>query len=205
MFRSKRIMDGVLATIALLLLAPVLLVIAALVRVFLGSPVIFAQARPGLKGRPFTCLKFRTMTDGKDSEGRLLPDAQRLTALGRFLRSSSLDELPELINVLRGEMSLVGPRPLLMQYLERYTPEQMRRHDVLPGITGWAQIHGRNAASWEQKFAHDLWYVDNASCWLDIQIIILTIWKTIRREGISQPGHATMAEFTGIERGERVR
>ena len=180
-----------------LVLSPLLLAVAGIVRSFLGSPVLFRQLRPGYKGRPFTCLKFRTMTDRRDANGHLLSDAERLTPLGRFLRSTSLDELPELINVIRGEMSLVGPRPLLMQYLERYTPEQMRRHEVKPGVTGWAQINGRNAASWEQKFAYDIWYVENQSFWLDLKILALTPSKILTREGISQPGHATMREFDG--------
>ena len=180
-----------------LVLSPLLLAVAGIVQIFLGSPVLFRQLRPGYKGRPFTCLKFRTMTDRRDANGHLLSDAERLTPLGRFLRSTSLDELPELINVIRGEMSLVGPRPLLMQYLVRYTPEQMRRHEVKPGVTGWAQINGRNAASWEQKFAYDIWYVENQSFWLDLKILALTPSKILTREGISQPGHATMREFDG--------
>jgi lipopolysaccharide/colanic/teichoic acid biosynthesis glycosyltransferase len=167
------------------------------VRINLGSPILFRQQRLGWHGRSFTLLKFRTMVDTKDAEGRLLPDAERLTRLGHFLRATSLDELPELINVLRGDMSLVGPRPLLMQYLGRYTPEQMRRHEVKPGITGWAQVGGRNALTWEQKFALDVWYVDHYSWWLDLKIIGRTIWKIIRREGINQPGHATAQEFIG--------
>ncbi|MDW8226777.1 MAG: sugar transferase [Anaerolineales bacterium] len=164
-----------------------------------GSPVIFRQQRAGYKGRPFWIYKFRTMTDRTGPDGHLLPDEERLTPLGRFLRSTSLDELPELINVLRGEMSLVGPRPLFVKYLERYSPEQMRRHDVVPGITGWAQVNGRNAISWPEKFALDLWYVDHWSFWLDLKILWMTFWKTLKREGISQPGHATMEEFMGNE------
>ncbi|MGD0515781.1 MAG: sugar transferase, partial [Terriglobales bacterium] len=183
------------AAAVVLVLSPLLLAVAGIVQIFLGSPVLFRQLRPGYKGRPFTCLKFRTMTDRRDASGQLLSDAERLTPLGRFLRSTSLDELPELINVIRGEMSLVGPRPLLMQYLVRYTPEQMRRHEVKPGVTGWAQINGRNAASWEQKFAYDIWYVENQSFWLDLKILALTPSKILTREGISQPGHATMREF----------
>jgi lipopolysaccharide/colanic/teichoic acid biosynthesis glycosyltransferase len=194
---AKRVFDVVFATLSLVTLLPLLALVSLVVRIFLGSPVLFRQVRPGYKARPFTCLKFRTMTDNRDAAGRLLSDAQRLTALGRFLRSSSLDELPELVNVIRGEMSLVGPRPLLMEYLERYTPQQMQRHDVRPGITGWAQINGRNTASWEQKFKCDLWYVQNRSLWLDLRIIALTLWKTLTREGISQVGHATMPEFLG--------
>jgi sugar transferase EpsL len=160
--------------------------------------VFVRQLRPGLHGRPFTLLKFRTMTEARDPAGNLLPDEQRLTRLGRFLRRTSLDELPELINVLKGEMSLVGPRPLLMQYLDRYTPEQARRHEVKPGITGWAQINGRNALTWEEKFKLDVWYVDHRSFRLDLRIILLTVWKVLRQEGISQPGQATMEEFQGV-------
>ncbi len=199
---AKRAFDLFVAASVLIVLSPLLVAIAVVVRIFLGAPVLFRQARPGYKARPFTCLKFRTMTDKRDAKGQLLSDAERLTPLGQFLRSTSLDELPELINVIRGEMSLVGPRPLLMQYLGRYTPEQMRRHDVEPGITGWAQINGRNAASWEQKFAYDVWYVENRSFWLDLKILALTLWKTLQREGISQRGHATMPEFRGAARPE---
>ena len=195
--RSKRLFDLFAAALALALFSPVLLVLAILVWWQHGRPIFFKQQRPGYQGKPFYIYKFRTMTDARDADGRLLPDDMRLTALGRFLRATSLDELPELINVLRGEMSLVGPRPLLMRYLPRYNAEQMRRHDVLPGITGWAQINGRNAISWDEKFAHDLWYVDNWSFWLDLKILALTLWKVIRREGISQPGHATVEEFMG--------
>ncbi len=193
----KRIFDICVSGLALLLLSPILLVVAILVRIFHGSPILFGQTRPGYKGMPFRIYKFRTMTDARAAGGELLPDAERLTPLGRFLRASSLDELPELFNILRGEMSLVGPRPLLMQYLTRYSPEQMRRHDVLPGLTGWAQINGRNALTWEEKFQMDVWYVDHWSFWLDIKIIFLTLWKVIQREGISQPGHATAEEFMG--------
>ncbi|MCG2786317.1 MAG: sugar transferase [Anaerolineae bacterium] len=193
----KQIFDILVALLGLALLSPLLLLIAALVRVFHGTPILFGQTRPGYKGTLFRIYKFRTMTNAHAADGTLLPDAERLTALGRFLRASSLDELPELFNILRGEMSLVGPRPLLVQYLERYSPEQMRRHDVLPGITGWAQVNGRNALGWEEKFALDVWYVDNWSFRLDIQIIFLTLWKVIKREGISQPGHATAEEFMG--------
>lgn len=200
--RGKTFLDLVLTGIALILLSPVLAVIALLVRIKLGSPVLFRQQRPGLHGKPFTLLKFRTMTDARDADGNLLPDEQRLTSFGQFLRRTSLDELPELFNVLKGDMSLVGPRPLLMQYLERYTPEQMRRHEVKPGITGWAQVNGRNALSWEEKFALDVWYVDHLSLWLDLKIIVLTVWKVLRREGISQDGFATMPEFMGRQTGE---
>ncbi len=196
---AKRILDLNLASLILVLTAPLLLLIAALVRVFLGSPVLFRQVRAGYKGRAFTCLKFRSMSDQRDRDGQLLPDKTRLTALGRFLRASSLDELPGLFNVLRGDMSLVGPRPLLMEYLPRYTADQARRHDVKPGITGWAQVNGRNALTWKEKFDYDLWYVDHQSFWLDVKILLLTFWKTLNREGISQPGHATMAKFTGLE------
>ncbi|MEF2229379.1 MAG: sugar transferase [Pseudodesulfovibrio sp.] len=193
----KRLTDLAVAALALLLLWPLLLLLALLVRVNLGSPVLFRQVRPGLHGRPFTILKFRTMRDAAGSDGRLLPDAKRLTRFGRFLRSASLDELPELWNVLVGHMSLVGPRPLLMQYLERYTPRQARRHEVRPGITGWAQVNGRNALSWEDKFELDVWYVDNRSLALDLRILWLTLASVLRREGVSQPGHATMEEFMG--------
>jgi lipopolysaccharide/colanic/teichoic acid biosynthesis glycosyltransferase/uncharacterized protein YhfF len=194
---SKRIFDLLLGLVALILLSPVMLVIALLVRIKLGAPVLFRHTRPGYKGKPFTLYKFRSMTDTRNVDGKLLPDTQRLTRFGRLLRSTSLDELPELFNVLRGEMSIVGPRPLLMHYLDLYTPEQARRHDVLPGITGWAQINGRNALTWEEKFQLDVWYVDHWSLWLDIKIIAQTVWKVVRREGISQPGHATAKEFTG--------
>lgn len=194
---TKRTFDLLIGILALVALSPALAAIAVAIRILLGSPILFRQVRPGYKARPFTCLKFRTMTDKRDAEGQLLSDAERLTPLGQFLRSTSLDELPELINVIRGEMSLVGPRPLLMRYLERYTPEQMRRHDVEAGITGWAQINGRNAASWEQKFAYDVWYVENRSFWLDLKILALTLWKTLQREGISNGEHATMPEFAG--------
>jgi sugar transferase EpsL len=193
----KRIFDLAVAGFGLLLLSPLLLVLALLVLAAHGTPVLFRQQRPGYKGRPFRIYKFRTMTDRRGPDGNLLPDSERLTRLGRFLRSTSLDELPELFNVLRGEMSWVGPRPLLMQYLERYSPEQMRRHDVVPGITGWAQVNGRNAITWEEKFKLDTWYVDHWSFWLDIKILWLTLWKALKREGISQPGHATMEEFRG--------
>ncbi len=194
---NKRLFDLIVTSLGLLVISPIMLIIALLVRVFHGAPVLFRQQRPGYKGHPFYIHKFRTMTDARDREGNSLPDSARLTPLGRFLRSSSLDELPELFNILRGEMSLVGPRPLLMQYLERYSPEQARRHDVLPGITGWAQINGRNTLTWEDKFALDVWYVDNHSFWLDIRILLLTLWKVFKREGISQPGHATAEEFMG--------
>jgi sugar transferase EpsL len=194
---GKRIFDFFGALVAIIILSPIIIVTSILVRLKLGSPIFFTQQRPGLHGKPFMLLKFRTMTSTKDSEGNLLSDAERLTQFGKFLRSSSLDELPELINVLKGNMSLVGPRPLLMQYLERYTPAQARRHEVRPGITGWAQINGRNALTWEEKFKLDVWYIDNLSIWLDIKILYLTVWRVLAREGISQAGEATMAEFVG--------
>jgi len=193
----KRFFDLLISLMALLLLFPALGLLALLVRRKLGAPVLFRQQRPGLHSKPFTLIKFRTITDKRDELGNLLPDAERLTKFGKFLRASSLDELPELWNVLKGEMSLVGPRPLLMQYLPLYTPEQARRHEVRPGITGWAQVNGRNAISWEDKFALDVWYVDHVSLMLDVKIIFLTVWKTIKREDISQDGHATMEEFFG--------
>ena len=193
----KRTFDFILAAAAMIVLSPVLIALAAAIRWKLGSPILFRQIRPGLDERPFNILKFRTMTDARGADGVLLPDAERLTPFGRFLRATSLDELPELFNVVKGDMSLVGPRPLLMQYLERYTPEQARRHEVRPGITGWAQVNGRNAITWEEKFKLDVWYVDNWSLWLDIKIIAMTIWKILKREGISQPGQATMEEFKG--------
>jgi sugar transferase EpsL len=195
--RGKRGTDLVIAAVALAVLAPVLVVGALAVLVTMGRPVLFRQYRPGLLGRPFTLLKFRTMTSAQDADGALLPDAQRLTRLGRFLRAASLDELPELWNVLRGDMSLVGPRPLLMQYLDRYTPHQARRHEVRPGITGWAQVNGRNALTWEERFDLDVWYVDHLSFALDCRILWMTLRTVLRRQGISQAGHATMPEFTG--------
>ena len=172
-------------------------IVAALVRVRLGAPVLFKQQRLGLNGRLFTIYKFRTMTNARDAAGAVLPDAQRLTPLGRFLRATSLDELPELFNALKGEMSLVGPRPLLSEYLDRYTPEQERRHDLRPGITGWAQVNGRNALTWDEKFAHDLWYVDHVSLWRDLKIILLTLLGLFNRQGVSHAGHDTMPEFRG--------
>ena len=190
-------MDILMASAALMLLAPPLLLLSVLVRISFGSPVLFRQVRPGLHGRPFMMVKFRTMTDECGADGDLLPDAQRLTAFGRFLRATSLDELPELWNVLRGEMSLVGPRPLLMEYLPLYSPEQARRHEVRPGITGWAQVNGRNALSWEERFKLDVWYVDHRSLGLDLRILWLTLRKVIVREGINAKGEATMPKFTG--------
>ena len=194
---GKRLLDLVLAAVALLALAPLIAIVALLVRVKLGSPVLFRQRRPGQHGRLFTLLKFRTMTDARDARGQLLPDGERMTPFGVWLRGTSLDELPELINVLRGEMSLVGPRPLLAEYLGRYTPEQLRRHAVKPGITGWAQVNGRNGLSWEARFALDLWYVDHLSPRLDRWILCLTVWKVVRRENINEAGSATMSEFLG--------
>ena len=193
----KRTFDMLVSLVGLLVLAPLLALLALLIRLNLGSPVFFVQQRPGLHGKPFRLIKFRTMRDATDSEGNPLPDAERLTRFGQFLRSSSLDELPELWNVLRGDMSLVGPRPLLMEYLPLYSQEQARRHEVRPGITGWAQVNGRNAVSWDEKFRLDVWYVDHRSLGLDLQIIFLTLKKVIVREGISAEGHATMEKFTG--------
>jgi lipopolysaccharide/colanic/teichoic acid biosynthesis glycosyltransferase len=193
----KRLLDLTAAVLLLLLLSPVLLWTAWQVRRRIGAPVIFRQIRPGFAGQPFEVLKFRTMTNARDVHGRDLPDADRLTGFGRWLRATSLDELPELWNVLRGEMSLVGPRPLLMEYLPLYLPEQARRHEVRPGITGWAQINGRNAISWEEKFKLDVWYVDNQSFWLDLKILFLTVFRVFQRSGISAEGEATMPKFTG--------
>jgi lipopolysaccharide/colanic/teichoic acid biosynthesis glycosyltransferase len=195
----KRVFDVVVSATALVVLAPVMGLIALAVWRTMGRPVLFRHVRPGLHGKPFVMYKFRTMRDLRDAEGKLLPDEARLTPFGRWLRSTSLDELPELLNVLRGEMSLVGPRPLLMEYLERYTPEQARRHEVKPGITGWAQIHGRNNLSWDERFKLDVWYVDNWSLWLDVKILWRTLWMVLRREGISAQGHATMPEFRGSQ------
>jgi sugar transferase EpsL len=196
---GKRWLDLALTGPALLLLAPLFALIALAVRLRLGTPILFRQVRPGRRGEPFTLLKFRTMTSARDESGTLLPDAQRLTPLGRALRRASLDELPELWNVLRGEMSLVGPRPLLPQYLARYSPEQAQRHEVEPGITGWAQIHGRNALAWQQKFALDVWYVAHVSLSLDLKIVALTLPRIFSRAGITSPGHATADEFLGNE------
>ena len=193
----KRFFDIFIAALALLLLAIPLLVLIWQVRRKLGSPVFFRQMRPGLDGRPFQMIKVRTMTDAHGPDGQLQPDTDRLTPFGRFLRSTSLDELPELFNVLKGDMSLVGPRPLLMEYLPLYSPEQARRHEVRPGITGWAQVNGRNALSWEERFKFDVWYVDHRSLWLDIKILWLTVRKVLLREGISADGEATMSKFTG--------
>jgi sugar transferase EpsL len=193
----KRLFDIIVSVLVLILVAPTMLVLAILVKFNLGSPILFRHERPGLYGKPFVLYKFRTMTDDRDASGKLLPDAERLTRFGRLLRSTSLDELPELFNVLKGEMSLVGPRPLMRRYLSRYTPEQARRQNVLPGITGWAQVNGRNAISWEQRFDLDVWYVDNKSILLDIRIILMTAFKVLKREGIAEAGHVTMSEFMG--------
>jgi len=193
----KRFLDILISLAALLVLAPIVLMLACMINRKMGSPVLFRQIRPGLNGKPFEMIKFRTMRDAVDAQGNPLPDSERLTPFGQFLRSSSLDELPELWNVLKGDMSLVGPRPLLMEYLPLYTPEQYRRHEVRPGVTGWAQINGRNALSWEEKFRLDVWYVDNRSLWLDIKILFLTVKKVLVRDGISADGEATMPKFTG--------
>ena len=195
----KRLFDLVVAGVALLVLAPVVAAVAGAIWMKLGRPIFFIQSRPGLDGRIFRLIKFRTMADRRDSRGRLLGDADRLTSFGRFLRSASLDELPELWNVIKGEMSLVGPRPLLLHYLDHYTPAQMRRHEVRPGITGWAQINGRNAISWEEKFAFDVWYVDNLSFLLDIKILLTTVSRVFGRGGISAEGSATMPEFASSQ------
>ena len=199
----KRLCDVLLSGLGLLVLAPPLLALMWQVRRKLGSPVFFTQVRPGLHGKPFKMVKFRTMTDERGPDGQLLPDAVRLTPFGRWLRATSLDELPELWNVLKGDMSLVGPRPLLMEYLPLYTPEQARRHNVRPGITGWAQVNGRNALSWEDKFRLDVWYVNHRSLWLDIKILWLTVKKVLVRDGISAAGEATMPRFTGTKPEER--
>ena len=196
----KRAFDVVAAAVGLVVLSPVLTAVALVILACEGRPVLFRQVRPGLRGQPFEMLKFRTMSNALGADGQPLPDAQRLTKLGAFLRASSLDELPELWNVVRGEMSLVGPRPLLMQYLPLYSPEQARRHDVRPGLTGWAQINGRNAISWDEKFRLDVWYVDNRSLWLDLKILVLTVIRVFRREAISADGHATMPPFEGARR-----
>jgi lipopolysaccharide/colanic/teichoic acid biosynthesis glycosyltransferase len=193
----KRVFDIIASALGLLLLSPVILIVAWKIRRKLGSPVLFRQVRPGLEGRPFEMIKFRTMREALDANGQPLPDAQRMTPFGNFLRSSSLDELPELWNVLKGDMSLVGPRPLLMEYLPLYNVQQYRRHEVRPGVTGWAQINGRNALGWEEKFELDVWYVENRSFWLDLKIILMTIKKVLIRDGINAAGEATMSRFTG--------
>jgi len=194
---SKRLFDLAVTIPGLIILSPLMLVIAVAIRFVMGTPVVFRQKRPGLNAEVFTVYKFRTMSGGVDKQGNPLPDSQRLTRFGNFLRASSLDELPELWNIARGEMSLVGPRPLLVDYLARYSKEQARRHAVLPGLTGWAQVNGRNVLTWEEKFRLDIWYVDHWSFWLDIKILLMTVGIVLRREGISQPGKATMEEFTG--------
>lgn len=195
----KSLLDKTVAAIALLISSPILLVVAIAVYFRMGSPVLFTQPRPGENARVFNFYKFRTMTSDKDSNGNLLPDEQRLTALGKFLRKTSLDELPQFLNVLKGDMSFVGPRPLLVRYLERYTPEQARRHEVKPGITGWAQVNGRRTLDrfWEEKFKLDVWYVDNWSLWLDLKILFMTVWQVLQRENVTQEGHATSEEFKG--------
>jgi sugar transferase EpsL len=194
---GKKLFDVLLTAPVLVILAPAMAVLVFLVWIRMGWPIFFRQIRPGLHGKPFTLYKFRTMTYARDSFGNLLPDSLRLTPMGRFLRRFSLDELPELWNVVKGDMSLVGPRPLLIKYLDRYTPEQARRHEVKPGITGWAQVNGRNALTWEERFKLDVWYVDHVSFWLDVKILAMTLWKVIKREGINQEGQATMSEFMG--------
>lgn len=201
--RLKRGIDVLGAGAALVVLSPLLAVVAVLVRVRMGSPVLFRQTRPGLHARPFRLVKFRTMSDRRDADGELLPDADRLTALGRWLRRTSIDELPELLNVLAGDMSLVGPRPLLMEYLPRYSPEQARRHEVRPGITGWTQVNGRNALSWDDKFALDVWYVDHRTLRLDVAILARTVTQVVSGRGVSAPGHATMEPFRGTGGGAR--
>ena len=198
----KRVMDVAIALLLLIALSLPMLFVAIVVRWKMGAPVLFRQTRPGRKGRPFELMKFRTMNDATDSQGSVLPDEARLTPAGRWLRRLSLDELPQLFNVLRGDMSLVGPRPLLMEYLPLYTPEQARRHAVRPGITGWAQVNGRNAVSWEARFRLDVWYVDHQSCWLDLRILWLTLLRVLRADGINEPGAATMSRFTGSRHGD---
>jgi sugar transferase EpsL len=194
---GKRGLDIAVALLALIVFAPALMIVAGLVAMRTGRPVFFRQERPGLYGRPFHLVKFRTMTDARDADGHLRPDAERMTRLGRFLRRTSLDELPELLNVLRGEMSLVGPRPLLMRYVDRYSPRQARRHEVRPGLTGWAQVNGRNAVDWQCRFDLDVWYVDNLSLWLDVRILARTVYGVLRGDGVNEPGGATMTEFVG--------
>jgi len=199
----RRVFDFFIAGVLIVLLSPLLFLIAFLIRILMGSPALFRHQRPGYKEKIFTLYKFRTMTNETDQHGQLLPDDQRLTRLGKVVRSLSLDEMPQLFNVVVGDLSLVGPRPLLVEYLERYSPEQRRRHQVKPGITGWAQVNGRNALSWEEKFKLDVWYVDHWSLGLDLKILLMTAWKVITREGISQKGQATMQEFFGCENPER--
>jgi len=194
---TKRLFDLIFSFFALIILSPIMLAMAIFVRLFLGTPILFKQQRPGYKGRPFFIYKFRSMRDAVGRDGTPLPDSERLTRFGRLLRSLSLDELPEIFNILRGEMSFVGPRPLLMEYLPLYSPEQARRHDVVPGLTGWAQVNGRNALDWPTRFKLDVWYVDNWSFWLDVKIILMTAWKALAREGINQQGQATVEYFKG--------
>lgn len=201
----KRIFDVVVAGSALILLVPVMGIVAAIIYWRMGRPILFRQMRPGYKGAPFVFLKFRTMSEEQDAKGELLSDEARLTSVGKTVRRLSMDELPQLWNVVKGEMSLVGPRPLMMRYLERYTPEQARRHEVKPGITGWAQVNGRNALSWEEKFEKDVWYVDHMSVWLDARILVRTVWSVVHRQGINQPGMATAEEFMGTERAQAER
>jgi lipopolysaccharide/colanic/teichoic acid biosynthesis glycosyltransferase len=201
----KLLFDYCLGWVGLILLSPLLLAISWFVAVNMGRPVFYIQRRPGIDGRPFRLYKFRTMTNERDHHGRLMPDAQRMTRFGSILRQTSMDELPELFNICNGDMSLVGPRPLLMRYLQRYSSEQARRHEVKPGLTGWAQVNGRNVLSWEEKFKLDVWYVDNGSFWLDMKILLMTIAKVLRREGISEKGEATMSEFIGGEQTERMK
>ena len=194
----KAVLDRLVAAIALAVFSPVMLMVAIAIYIRMGGPIFFSQPRPGKNGRVFNFYKFRTMTSDCDADGNLLPDEQRLIPLGQFLRKTSLDELPQLWNVIKGDMSFVGPRPLLVRYLDRYTPEQARRHEVMPGITGWAQVNGRNAISWDAKFKLDVWYVDNWSLWLDLKILFLTVLKVLKRDGINQEGYATAPEFTDV-------
>lgn len=201
----KSILDRSVAVITLVVFSPVMLLVAIAIYLRMGRPILFTQIRPGKDGQIFTFYKFRTMTEERDLNGNLLPNAQRITALGRFLRQTSLDELPQLWNVLKGDISFVGPRPLLTEYLDYYNPEQARRHEVKPGITGWAQVNGRNAISWERKFELDVWYVDNWSLLLDLRILWLTVVKVLKREGISAAGHATMPRFTGSQQSTKVK
>jgi lipopolysaccharide/colanic/teichoic acid biosynthesis glycosyltransferase len=197
---EKRVFDLAITIPLLVLLSPIMLVVVLMIRIRMGKPVLFHQIRPGYKGALINVVKFRSMSSDVDESGNFLPDDERLTPLGKFIRNWSIDELPELFNVIKGEMSLVGPRPLLVEYLDRYNDDQMRRHNVLPGITGWSQIHGRNLISWQEKFIYDVWYVDHWSLWLDIKILTITLWKVIRREGISQEGFATAPVFMGNEK-----
>jgi sugar transferase EpsL len=199
---AKRFIDVLVSGIALLLTSPLMFVVAVAIKAIMGRPVLFKQMRPGYQGKPFALLKFRTMNERRDEQGRLLPDAKRLTPLGSLLRRLSLDELPQLWNVFRGDMSLVGPRPLLIQYMDRYSCDQARRHDVKPGLTGWAQVNGRNSLTWSEKLTLDVWYVDNQTLGLDARILFRTVWQVVKQQGISQQGHASMPEFLGSERDE---